>query len=686
MGQSSRPRPWRTSQPELPVHGFLGRLSRNERIATLLGSVLVGVCGGLAAMAFRYLVEGSFQLFARASSMTSGVHAAVVVGLPACGGLVVGLMSRGRETSAGEYGMGGIRAAFITTGGVLRTRLALLRALSCAITTGSGGSAGCEGPVARVAGAVGSWLARRLGLHPSRMQVLVACGVSASLAGLLHTPIAAVVFATEVILGGYAIRSLAPLVVSAVTAMAITRYVGGNGPALDVSPFVLLGPKDLVVHLLLGLACGAVAAGFIHLLDRCQTLNLRVPLVLQPALGGLLVGVLALAAPGILGVGYPVVGALFRGDMTLTVVAVLVAAKLVATTVTLGTRGVGGVFAPSLLFGSALGWLVGHGANRAFPGAFAPPATFAAAGMAAMVAGVTHAPFTGAVLLVECTRSYQAVLPGVVAALAASMLSTSLHDESAYGLGPDKKAPEEPSEPHTTTLRSSTIQDLLDPWQDTVPATISAREFLRRLPMARSPVLVVAHEGRVMGIVSVRKASEQDPSQLSDQPVTALMADTGTLQLEDSVARAVVQFMDHDEPAMPVVAATGELIGLVWRSDLMDYCAHDLLQEYVHFGNAAFPPPGVPEARPLRHDVAALPVPRIMVGRTLRDVDLGKQFGIVCVGLRRATESGKFVAAPLSPSLVLRAEDVLILTGNAPDLQRLSELEDDGTPSTGKGL
>jgi hypothetical protein len=159
-----------------------------------------------------------------------------------------------------------------------------------------------------------------------------------------------------------------------------------------------------------------------------------------------------------------------------------------------------------------------------------------------------------------------------------------------------------------------------------------------------------------------------------------LVVDTGTLRESDSVARALVQLMRHDAPAMPVLDEAGALTGLVWRSDLMDFCAHDLLRDYLLLGGAALPSVCESERRPLIHDVAAIPVPRSMVGKTLREVDLGKQFGVVCVGLRRATPAGAFVAVHLSARLTLRVDDVLILTGNAPDLDRLSRISDGGPP------
>ncbi len=674
-----RSRPWRSSFPgPLPKTG-IRRFLNDERLTTLMAASVVGVCGGFAAIAFRVIVDGSFRLFAWFVTLPAAAHVAAVLALPAVGGLGVGLLARDTWQRPGDHGMVGIKAAFITSGGVLRTRKALHRAFACAVTTGTGGSAGCEGAVARVAGAVGSWLAQRFGLHRSRLQVLVACGVSASLAGLFHTPFAAVVFATEQVLGGYAIRSLAPLVVSSATATVVARAVLGSKPAFGTPPFALQGPMDLIAHLGVGLSCGVAAAGLMHLLDRGQSLRTRIPEALRPALGGLGVGAIAIAVPGVTGIGYPVIDGLFQSDLAVWAIVALLVGKSAATLLTLGSRGAGGVFAPSLLLGGSLGWLIGAAVNEAFPGAFAPPLAFAAAGMAAMIAGVTHAPFTGVVLLIECTRSYHAVLPGVVAAVAASVLSSTIRSESAVALG--KHGLREPAEPHASGFGTAPIDALIDPSKDTVPADLPARELLRRLPAEKREVLIVADGDDVLGVVVVPFALARSEPTDADEDVTTLIVQTGSLASTDSVARSLVKFKRHDAPAMPVIGAGGELAGLVWRADLMDLCAHELLREYLLLGAASLPSMSPPERRTLRHEVAALPVPGPLVGQTLRDVDIGKKHGIVCVGIRRATDAGTFTAVHLSPKLTLRADDVLIVTGNATDLERLAQLWDPSSRS-----
>ena len=684
---SARETPDPSDTVSAPINrgGLVGKLRRNERATTFVAAVVVGVCGGACALAFRGLVDLSWRLFESLRGAGPLGYAALLA-LPALGGIAAAYLGRTVDETPGDHGMVGIKASLITGGGVLRIGLALRKVAACALTTSAGGSAGCEGPIARVAGAVGSTLARFLGLHRARMQVLVACGVSASLAGLFGTPIAAVVFATEVILGGYAMRSLAPLIVSAATATALVRVVVGRGAAFSVPSMVLTAPTDLLAHAVLGVLCGGVAALFVHTLDRVETFWARLPLpgTLRPALGGLFVGAIALAVPGVLGVGYPSLDTVLSGKLAGVALATLLAAKLVATTSTLGSGGAGGIFAPSLLMGASLGSLVGDGANRIWPGVFAPSPTFAAVGMAAMTAAVTHAPFTGVVLLIELTRSYNVVLPGAVAVIVAGFVSSSIRDDSAYTMRLNKRGLREPKDRHTTTLTEASIAGLVVPMREALPSDLSASALMAKLPFERAEALFVvsADDGKAVGVVHVADALASGAKQGT---VADWMVETGSVRRDDTVARALVLFMAHRAPSLPVVDDDGKPIGLVRRVDVMDFCAHDMLRGTLDLGGAALPQvcdkDGGGMGRPLAHQVSALPAPSPFVGKTLRELDLGKRYGVACVGLRRATDAGAFAAIPLDLALVLRRDDVLILTGSAEATARLRGLGREMRPS-----
>ncbi len=228
----------------------------------------------------------------------------------------------------------------------------------------------------------------------------------------------------------------------------------------------------------------------------------------------------------------------------------------------------------------------------------------------------------------------------------------------------------EVSEQHSSLL-STELKALMQSVRDTVPADLPTREFLRRLPLNRNEVLVVAREQNVLGVIVTQLVSPLDIQTVpADQHVSELVISTGTLRESDSVALALVHFMRHEAPATPVVDKSDTLVGLLWRSDLMGFCARDMLRDYQQLSVGK---PSCGE-QPLSHDVGAMPIPASMVGANLSELNLGKHFGVVCVGLRRTTEKGTFVAIHISPSVTLRADDVMIVTGNASDIERLAQL------------
>jgi len=647
------------------------RLFRNERLLLLWAAIIVGACGGGFALGVRLLIDMNWWAFSYLRSLDRPLFVLLVLAIPALGGLVLGLIAR-ISMAVGEPGVEELRKSFLTTVGILAVPTALLRLLACAVTMTMGGSVGAEGPVARASTALGSWFARRFGLDDSRAQLLIACGVSASIAGIFHTPFAAVVFAAEVVLGVYAIRRLAYLLLAAGVSLGLSRWGAGLDAPFSAPPFVLQSPLDLVIHAVVGTGCGALAVLLLKATEWLVSMRDRCAGVWPSVLGGLMVGGVVLMVPQAVGGDYPALSGLLSNSVTISFVVAVLVAKLTATALTLGSRGVGGVFSPSLVVGGGLGWLVGRAVHGVAPQTFAPASSYAAVGMVSMASAVVHAPLTAAAFIVEITRSYDAVVPGVVAGVAASIMSATIRDEPVSGHRPG--LPAQGPVQSSIELTPTTIEELIDPLRDTVPASLSAFELVNRLPAVRQSVLVVADGASVMGVISTRAAMRKDGEALEGKTARDLMIDTGVLHKGDSVAQAIVQFMGHDAPALPVVSEQSQLVGLVWRSDLMDFCAHDLLQNDLYFSDWAPMSGGDPSTRPLRHDVVALPVPPAFVGKTLREVDLGKRFGVVCVGIRRATNTGAFVAVHVRPNLELRADDVLILTGNISDLDQIGLL------------
>lgn len=698
------------------------RRGRGEWFSLMTAALVVGVVGAAVAIGFRWLIEGAFWFIGKLSDGTGTAGALALVGLAVVGTVVMVVV---RHRVAQPSDLAGMQGVLMTTATEFRVRPAILASLGCAIGTSAGASAGCEGPAARVVGSVGSWLTYRLKLDASARPILVASGVAATLAGLFHTPIAAVVFAFEVILGAWqSTRAIAPMLVASMVAALGSRFIGGLQDPLQIDGFVLQGPLDLVAHLVVGLATGLLAAGLLHLVDIVQAGFNKWWYVTEPiaegagvvqrqrwiailgvaVLAGLIVGGVLVLCPQVAGVGYPVMQRLFDGHFALGVVAILLVGKLVASVVTLGAGGIGGLLAPSMVIGAAGGWLLGSAMISVFPGELATPESFGATAMMAMFAGVAHAPFAAAIMLVECTGTYQAVLPAVIAVMIASWVSSNLHSDSAYSTSfPSTET--DASVAQTIVLHDTDICHLVDNDVDTIPSSHSVENLLERFhpslhdsvhesqdqPLGESRAslprraVVVVEEGKPIGIITSAAFNEWAADECADSHVRDCMEKVEPLDARVTLTDGCARFLKNGVDALPVVDADGAVLGAVWRTDLMQRCADGVLQQcmqfevpiglQVHDSSApqlqVNPAPYDPSIDPLRFEVAAVVLDERFTGVSLRELELGKQFGVVVIGIRRPTPAGEFAAQPLQPSLVLRKSDVLMFAGVREDLYNI---------------
>lgn len=645
---------------------------RDQRLRLLVAASLVGVCGGLAAAAFRWLIRVSWRLLAEAGSHGLPSILTIVVA-PAVGGVLALWIVKRFAVEPEGHGVAAIRASLITSGGFVSARTAFAKAVACAVTTTSGGSAGCEGPVARLAAGVGSWLVGKLGVDRARLHTVTACGAAASIAGLFDAPVAGVVFAVEIILGGYAIRSFAPLIMAAATAAAVSRALWGRTHALVV-PMVHSGsPTDLMAHAAIGCACGVLGALFTSLLDAAPAVaqRLRVPASTRAAVAGLAVGATIVFVPGTFGVGYPVLSDIFAPRVALGMLAALLVARLVGTTLTLGTGGAGGVVSPSLVMGASTGALLGASARAAGIGITSTPSEFAVVGSVAMMAATSHAPFTAIVLVYELTDHYAVLPPAaiacVLAALVASMIRRQPVQDADLSRGRNRRVSHRVS---TVALRDRTIAPLVRSIRQTVPDTTFAAEVVIRRKYLKQSVLVVvdSHDGAVVGVLDLDKLEAIDTQNLEGPKVGDVMLRCPSVMHEHTLAEAVAVLVKHKVPALPVVDETRRPSGLLWRHDLLDACARELASEF------ALPAIGSVDT-PLVHSdvVAALPVPPGLVGRTMRQVDLRKLHGVACLGIRRALDDGTFAPVPVLPSTRLTDDDLLIVSGRPDRIERMRE-------------
>jgi CIC family chloride channel protein len=391
----------------------------------LIFSVVVGLGGGFGAVIFRWLIAKFNHLFfvniGDALGFMGNFH---IILLPALGGLIIGPVIYFFAREAKGHGVPEVMSAVLVGGGKIRPRVAAIKAIASSICIGSGGSVGREGPIIQIGSALGSALGQIFRLTEEKTKTLVACGSAAGIAATFNSPLGGIFFALEVILREYGLRNFSSVVLSSVTATVVSRRFLGNHPAFTTPPFGIYGLSDFLYYLVFGLFAAVIAWLFIKLLYKSEDIfnGLKMPEYLKPVLGGIGIGIIGLYFPQVFGVGYDTIESAMRGELVLGILVGLLFLKILATSLTLGSGGSGGIFAPSLYMGALLGEAFGMAIHKIIPGTLIPPGAFALVGMASVFAGTSQAPISAVLLLFEMTGNYQILPPLMITCVISTML------------------------------------------------------------------------------------------------------------------------------------------------------------------------------------------------------------------------------------------------------------------------
>ncbi|MEM7682133.1 MAG: chloride channel protein [Planctomycetota bacterium] len=567
-------------------------------------AAMIGALAGLGAFGFEHLIEAARDLAFGPHVAEAGVPIwAIVLLAPALGGLMVGLLTKafGRR-SAGES-VPNVIEALVRKEGRLSARGAVYQTLASATTIGSGGSAGVEGPIVQIGSTLGSRVASILRLGPKQTPALVGCGAAASIAAIFNAPIAGVMFVVEVLLRDYTLKTFVPIVVAAVFGTAVAQALAAESSPMFLVPVELHAYEFTVVELLpyaaLGVCCGLLAVGFVLTLRRGRALAQRAPLPkwLRPAVGGLALGVTGCVwlwigappapgsgAPPFFGNGYPVIERLldpaaYQGLTSepaafgMALLAGIVLLKVLGTTLTVASGGGGGVMAPGLLLGAALGGLFALGLSTVAPGMVATPAAYALAGMAGLIAGLLHAPLAAFLLVFEVTQDYKVILPMMLVSIAATSTSRALRRETLFestlrerGIGLGRV-------PDAVLLRRLTLQTA----HLTDAAIVQPDDPAQRLldladTFAATDFTVTDAAGVYLGMV-IGKDVRTTLLQREAVPllvVSELMrTEVPAVHVGETFEVVLDRFARHDVACLPVLNERDHVIGLITRTRLL---------------------------------------------------------------------------------------------------------------------
>ncbi len=560
------------------VIALLNRYQPPGQAVALLTALAVGIWAGFGAVLFRWLISFvqriAFHDFGQWAHFLGRYYVVVV---PALGGFIVGPMTYFWAREAKGHGVPEVMEAMALRGGRIRPVVAIVKALASSINIGTGGSVGREGPIVQIGSGFGSTLGQVLGFSDDRIRTLVACGAAGGIAATFNTPIAGVFFALEIIIGEFSVRHFSSVVIAAVAASVIGRIFLGNMPAFPVPPYTLVRVSEFGLYLLLGVLAAFAAVLFVRLLYGTEDLFERWPLpeYVKPAIGGLVVGVIGLVYPQVFGVGYKTIEQVLLSYFSFKLALILLFAKILATSVTLGSGGSGGIFAPSLFIGAMLGGAFGTVVHTLWPTSTAAPGAYALVGMAAVFSGAAHAPITAVTILFEMTGDYRIILPLMLATAMSTILAYYfLGGESIYTLKLARRGVHLERGHDIDVMQGVLVQEVMTRDVDTVPAQMPLPELAKEFQRTGHHGFPVLDEnGLLFGIVTLqdlRNALERkDAHKLTAGDIAT--RDVLTVFPDDPMWVALKRMGVRDVGRIPVVDRHNprRLVGLVRRSDII---------------------------------------------------------------------------------------------------------------------
>jgi len=390
----------------------------------LLGAI-IGIMGGLGTAIFYWLLDLSTIFFLSIIPANLG-NSWIIVLIPALGGLIAGPIIYLLAPEAEGHGTDAVISAYHKHWGSIRARVPIIKTVASSITIGSGGSAGREGPVAQIGGGLSSLLAKILNLEIPDRRIMVATGVAAGIGSIFKAPLGAAFFGVEVLYRrDFEVEALIPAIIASVVGYSIFALIFGWETMFETPYYTFRDPLELVFFGILGFICAFIAILYVKIFYGVRNLFQKLPLpsMFKPSLGGLAVGVIALLFPQILGMGYNHIQATFSAQIPLMLMVMLVFAKILATSFTIGSGGSGGVFAPSLYIGAMLGGVLGQIFYIFFPEIVTQPEIFALVGMAAFFAGAAKVPIASIIMVSEMTGGYSLLVPLMLASAISYALS-----------------------------------------------------------------------------------------------------------------------------------------------------------------------------------------------------------------------------------------------------------------------
>lgn len=565
-----------------------------DSIFPLLLALVIGGLAGLGAVFFRWLIGFEIDLFwPEGTGFLDQYQQApwmLRFAAPVIAGLIIGPLLASLAPEVKGPGVPEVMASLALRDGIIRHRVTMAKSFATATFIAAGCSLGREGPIVQIGSSIGSSLSQLFRLGPDYRKLAVACGAAAGISATFQAPMAGTLFAVEILLFDLEVASLSNIVVAAVTGTVISKLFWSNEVIFQIPFFVLHHPAELLLYFALGLAAGffsllfmACIFGLIRLLQRLQ-----IPEGLTPAIGGLIVGTIGLMCPEALGVGYETVINLLNGQGTLTIVLLLLVAKLITTSACVGSGMSGGIFAPSLFLGATLGSIFGSLAAIIWPETPLSPAHYALVGMGAMVAGTTLAPITAILTIFELTYNYEIILPLMTACIPSIIIVRLLHGYSIYETKLLMQGIRIVRGHDANRLREMKVKNFIFRDFESIRKRTPFHDLVQQVLVSSFPHFVVLDEkDRLVGILSLRdiRAQLADPAYDGEHVMAEdlMQAKVVTVREDQNLEEAFHLFSRRSFSFLPVMSSHDPtlVVGYLKKDDLITAYNQHVLRKQV---------------------------------------------------------------------------------------------------------
>ncbi len=557
---------------KVPSRQWTRLLQDREEQVFLVLTLLIGALVGAIVVAFILITE---RFGARLYPIGGAAWRRLLV--PVTGSLAMGYLLFRYFPDARGSGVPQTKAALFAREGHITFGTVFGKFFCTSATLASGIPLGREGPAVQVGAGIASVLGRKLGLRPEKVKALLPVGAAAAIAAAFNTPLAAVLFALEEVVGDLHAPVLGSVVLASATSWGMLRLLLGNDPLFQVPQYQLVNPLELVVYAILGVAGGLVSVAFTKLLLGMRARFLRFPrktLWFQPLAGGLTVGIMGWFVPQVLGVGYKHVGEVLNGRMAVRLMVLLLVLKLLAVTTSYASGNAGGIFGPSLFLGAMLGGIVGNVAHGLLPTYVAAPGGYALVGMGTAFAGIVRAPMTSVVMIFEITRDYSIIVPLMISNLVSFFISSRLQPKPIYEVLAHQDGIHLPSDETRHPKGGHQVGQLMRSPTETLSAMLPVADALQLTLTSRQSCWPVCDHRGVVGMTSKRRLERAQKEHGASMLLSELIRPQAFphLHADQSSHLALERMGKSGFDLLPVVSRADmhKLEGVVLKQDILD--------------------------------------------------------------------------------------------------------------------